>query len=299
MEQVSLSQYKIFYTVGKYLNISKAAKVLYISQPAISKSLKQLEDTLCVKLFIRNSRGVILTEEGKVLFNHISSAFEEISKGEDYLHQVNDIGLGTVRISVSSTLCKYILLPYLKDFIKKNPHIKINIECRSTTYSLDLLNSNRTDIGLIGKTDNSNNLEFLSIGNVNYIFVTTSNYISNLKARGFLTTEDIFSNANIMLLDKDNVSRHHIDKYLDSNKIYPNNILEVNNMDLLIDFAKIDLGIACVISNFIEKDLKNGTLIELKLPTPIPSREIGFAYNKNHIVSSAVQKFINFISTFN
>ena len=295
MEQISLSQYKVFYSVGKFQNISKAAEYLFISQPAISKSLRQLEENLHIKLFIRNSRGVTLTEEGKILYNHISSAFEEINKGEEYIRQINEIGLGTIRFSVSSTLCKYILLPYLKDFIKKNPHIKINIECRSTTYSLDLLMTGKTDIGLIGKTDKSSEFEFISLGNVNYIFVATKNYISNLNSRNIITTEEIFKNANIMLLDKDNVSRHHIDTYLSNNNFYPNNILEVSNMDLLIDFAKIDLGIACVISEFVKKDLNSGKLIELPLPVQVPPREIGFAFNKNHIVSSAVQKFIDFI----
>ena len=295
MEQISLSQYKIFYTVAKYRNISKAAESLFISQPAISKAIKLLEENLSIKLFIRNSRGVILTEEGEILYNHISSAFEEIGKGEEHIRLINEMGLGSIRFSVSATLCKYILLPYLKDFIKKNPHIKINIECRSTTGSLDLLESGKTDIGLIGKTDKSSDLEFISRGNVNYIFVTTKNYLNNLNSRGITSTEDIFRNANIMLLDKDNVSRHHIDAYLESNNFTPNNILEVNNMDLLIDFAKIDLGIACVISNFVNKDLNTGKLIALPLPVQVPPREIGFAFNKNYIVSSAVQKFIDFI----
>ena len=133
----TLTQYKVFHTVAILGNISKAAEKLYISQPAISKSLKQLEENLGVRLFNRNSRGVSLTEEGTLLFKHIHSAFEEISKGEDTLHRMTSLGLGTLRISASSTLCKYILLPYLKGFIRENPHIKINIECHSTTQSLE------------------------------------------------------------------------------------------------------------------------------------------------------------------
>lgn len=295
MEQSTLSQYKIFYTVAQCGNISKAADRLYISQPAISKSLKTLEETLSVKLFNRNSRGVTLTDEGKILYSHISNAFDEISKGEYYLKQVHDLGLGSIRISVSSTLCKYILLPYLKEFIRDNPHIKINIECRSTTFSIDLLNNGKCDIGLIGKTDSMNNLNFISLGKVNYIFTATQRYLNNLKQRNIESTQDIFRNANIMLLDKDNVSRLHVDNYLAENHLDPGNILEVNNMDLLIDFAKIDIGIACVISDFIKSELESQKLIELNLPVPIPSREIGFAYNKNLITSTAMEKFIEFI----
>lgn len=295
MQQSTLSQYKIFFTVAECGNISKAADRLFISQPAISKSLKILEESLSVKLFNRNSRGVTLTDEGKILYTHIANAFEEISKGELYLKQVHDIGLGTIRISVSSTLCKYILLPYLKEFIRENPHIKINIECRSTTFSIGLLNSGKCDIGLIGKTDNMNNLNFISLGKVNYIFTATERYLTNLRQRNIFTTEEIFSNANIMLLDKDNVSRLHVDNYLAQNHLYPSNILEVNNMDLLIDFAKIDIGIACVISNFIATELSQNKLLEIKLPAPIPAREIGFAFNKHLVSSAAMEKFIQFI----
>lgn len=291
----SLSQYKVFHTVAVLGNISKAAKTLFISQPAISKSLKQLESNLGIRLFNRNSRGVTLTEEGFLLYEHIHSAFEEIAKGEDYIRQVTSLGLGTLRISVSSTLCKYILLPYLKGFIRENPHIKINIECRSTTQSLELLESGKTDIGLVGYIPSRQNLTFHSVGSVNYVFTSTHSYLSNLHTRGIRTTEDLFVNANIMLLDRNNVSRLHVDNYLGSVNLNPQNILEVNNMDLLIDFAKIDLGIACVISDFIKDDLQKKRLIEIPLPVAIPPREIGFAYKENSISSTAVNKFLQYI----
>lgn len=291
----TLSQYKVFHTVASLGNISKAAEELFISQPAISKSLKQLEENLGVRLFNRNSRGVSLTEEGTLLYEHIHIALEEIAKGEDSIRQITSLGLGTLRISASSTLCKYILLPYLKGFIRENPHIKINIECHSTTQSMELLESGRTDIGLVGRTSYHQKFTFQTIGYVNYVFASTNSYLCNLRARGIQTTEEIFNNANIMLLDQENVSRLHVDNFLESMGLKPQNILEVNNMDLLIDFAKIDLGIACIISDFIREDLQKQRLIEIPLPAAIPPREIGFAYNKTSISSTAVYKFIQYL----
>lgn len=291
----TLSQYKVFHTVAVLGNISKAAEKLFISQPAISKSLKQLEENLGVRLFNRNSRGVSLTEEGTLLYKHVHSAFEEISKGEDTIRRITSLGLGTLRISASSTLCKYILLPYLKGFIRENPHIKINIECHSTTQSLELLKAGQTDIGLVGHTPFHRKFTFRSIGYVNYVFAATDSYLCNLRTRGIQTTEEIFANASIMLLDQDNVSRLHVDNFLESAGLKPQNILEVNNMDLLIDFAKIDLGIACIISDFIREDLQKQRLIEIPLPAAIPPREIGFAYNETSISSAAVNKFIQYL----
>ena len=295
MEQ-NLSQYKIFYTVAATGNISKAAEKLYISQPAISKAVKNLEISLGITLFSRNSRGVALTEEGKLLYDHIKRAFNEISKGEEELRQSVLLGIGTIRISVSSALCKYVLLPYLKKFIQKNPHIKFNIECNSTTHSLAMLREEKSDIGLIGKTNHQNDLVFHSLGNVNYIFIATDAYLDNLKMRGAKTENDIFSMANIMLLDSENVSRQHINTYLSMNNLEADNILELNNMDLLIDFAKTGIGIACVIKEFAEDDIKSGKVRELPLSVPIPSREIGFAYCRNAVISASMQKFIDFYS---
>ena len=109
----NLSAYRIFYTVANAGNISKAAKELYISQPAISKSIQKLEDGIGCKLFLRSSRGVTLTEEGELLYSYVKNAFETLTLGEEKLHRSIELGVGHLKIGVSSTLCKYLLLPYL------------------------------------------------------------------------------------------------------------------------------------------------------------------------------------------
>lgn len=148
----NLSAYRIFYTVAHAGNISKAAKELYISQPAISKSIQKLEDGIGCKLFLRSSRGVTLTEEGELLYSYVKNAFETLTLGEEKLHRSIELGVGHLKIGVSSTLCKYLLLPYLKEFIKRHPHISISITCQSTNDTLKLLEENKIDIGLIGQT---------------------------------------------------------------------------------------------------------------------------------------------------
>ena len=123
MEQ-HLSQYKIFYEVARCGNISRAAKELYISQPAISKAISKLEESLGIKLFSRNSRGVQLTREGAILFQHVNTAFDSIGRGERELKRIHDFHIGNLKIGVSNTLCKYVLLPYLKGFIGKYPQAR-------------------------------------------------------------------------------------------------------------------------------------------------------------------------------
>ena len=293
----NLSSYRIFYAVANTGNISKAAKELYISQPAISKSIQKLEDSIGVKLFHRSSRGVTLTSEGELLYAHVKSAFEVLTLGEDKLRRSIALGMGHLTIGVSSTLCKYILLPYLKDFIKKYPHINISIACHSTNHTLKLLEDGKLDIGLIGKPDNLKNIDFYSLREIEDIFIATRDYLQNLRIRG-VNRHQILQNATLMLLDKENMTRQYIDNYFQDNHILIQDIIEVSNMDLLIEMVKIGLGVGCVIRDFVKTELQSNTLVEIPLKLPIQKREIGFAYHIDVKISKSLAHFIHFYEQY-
>lgn len=289
----NLSSYRIFYTVANTGNISKAAKELYISQPAISKSIQKLEESVGCRLFSRSSRGVVLTEEGKLLYEHVGAAFETLTIGEEKLKRSIELGVGHLKIGVSSTLCKYILLPYLKEFIKHNPHISISISCQSTNETLKLLEDDKIDIGLIGKPDSLKNIHFDFLEEIEDIFVATKDYLRNLHTRG-VQKDTILSNATLMLLDKNNMTRQYIDDYLQENQIQIKDSIDISNMDLLIDFARISVGVACVIKSFVKEDLADGSLMEIPLGIPIHKREVGFAYKTTAKSSKSLSEFIQF-----
>ena len=260
MEQ-HLTQYRIFYAVARAGNISRAAKELFISQPAISKSISKLEESLGMALFIRNSRGVSLTAEGQVLFQHVEAAFEALDRGENELKQIQNLHIGQLKIGVSNTLCKYILLPYLKGFIAQYPHVRILIESQDTART---------------------------------IFVCTRSYLENLRIREGADV-DPFESGTILLLDRSNMTRTHIDAYFAEHGIEPKQILEATTMDLLIEFAKTGLGIGCVIREFVREELKDGSLIELPLEVPIRNRTIGFAYHPT-AMTRTMNDFVQFCS---
>lgn len=293
----NLSSYRIFYTVANTGNISKAAKELYISQPAISKSIQKLEESVGCKLFSRSSRGVVLTDEGKLLYEHVSEAFEVLTMGEEKLKRSIELGVGHLKIGVSSTLCKYLLLPYLKEFIRQNPHISISISCQSTNDTLKLLEDNKIDIGLIGKPENLKNIHFDFLEEIEDIFVAAKDYLRNLKARG-IQKDHILQSSTLMLLDKNNMTRQYIDDYLQENQIIIKDSIDISDMDLLIDFARIGVGVACVIKNFVREDLENGTLMEIPLGFPIHKREVGFAYKTTTKPSKSLAEFIHFYKTY-
>ena len=289
----NLSQYKIFYEVAKAGNISRAAKELYISQPAISKSISKLEDSLGLSLFTRSSRGVQLTCEGEILFEHVREAFETLSRGEQELKRIQEFDIGHLRIGVSNTLCKYILLPYLKTFVDQYPHMRVTIESQATAQTLARLEQQKIDLGLVAEPSVKKDLSFIPVMDIQDIFVATPSYLENLYLREGRGTP-LFETGNIMLLDTSNMTRRYVDEYMSQNNIYPRQILEVTTMDLLIEFAKIGLGIGCVIKELVQKELESGVLVEIPLDIPIHRRTIGFAYHPAN-QALALKTFLEFL----
>lgn len=293
ISESNLNRYRLFCAVAECESISKAAELNYISQPAISKAITKMEESLGTVLFNRNHRGVTLTDEGKVFYDELKSAFDIIKSGEDKLRSINELGIGRLRLGASSVLCKAMLLPYLKGFINENPHIKITIECQSSSRIHKMLMDGVIDVGLMVKPDNMTELSFISLGEIEDIFAATPNYLDNLALRN---ESDIFENANIMLLDSENVSRHHVDKFFKENNIEPKHILEVSNMDMLIEFTKIGMGVSCVVKQFVEKEIECGELREIPLNSKINTREVGLAFIKTSRLNATMQKFIDYVN---
>lgn len=344
MEQ-NLNYYKIFFEVAKAGNISKAAELLYISQPAVSKSITKLENALGHTLFIRSKRGVKLTEEGQTLFDYLTKAFDSIEAAEKTLKRIGQFGMGQIRIGVSTSLCKHILLSYLQDFIRDNPHVKVSIACNPTFETIQLLKQEEIDIGLICDTPLDKQYHFMPLRSIHDTFVTTQTYLDNLTLREqdslinysqtisekkstlkhhntqkedtftaipnmtglflfsernnsptaslCLNTKEVLEKSNLMLLDQENISRKFIDQYFDMYHIHPGQVLEINNMDLLIDFAAIGMGVACVVREFVSTYIESGQVIEIPLDDMIPERTVGFIYNK-HNLNTTTKKFIEF-----
>ena len=292
----NLNLYYIFYTVALHKNISGAAKELYISQPAISKAISKLEQSLDVILFHRSSRGVTLTMEGELLFTQVQTAFSAIRHGEEQLKKVNELGISQISIGVSITLCKYVLLPYLQQFVKDNPHIKVTITCHPTMETLRDIDNSVTDIGVVGIPSLPNGLTYIPFREIQDTFVTTDRYLENLKIRVGNDRKAILNNATFMMLNKENISRKYVDMYLSSHQITMDNIIEINTMDLLIELTKIDLGIACVIKDFVKDELDDHSLTEVSLGRAIPKRKLGLVYKDDTIMTDAMKKFISYFT---
>jgi DNA-binding transcriptional LysR family regulator len=141
-------------------------------------------------------------------------------------------------------------------------------------------------------------IRFDHLEDIEDIFVATDEYLDHIRDRG-IVQEDVLSNATLMLLDKNNMTRQYIDDYLTEHHIEVAETIEASNMDLLIEFAKIGVGISCVIKNFVTDELENGALVEVPLPFPLPKREVGFAYKEQVTPTKTLLSFIDFYEHYN
>ena len=304
MEQ-NLNLYHIFYEVAGCRNFSVAAKKMYISQPAVSKAISRLEESLGVILFQRSSRGVTLTHDGEILYKHVDQALSALKSGENLIKTSTSQKIIHLSIGVSTTLCKYVLLPLLKTFIAENPNIKISISCQSTFDTISSLQANSIDIGLVGipsdnKIKRNDSITYLPLKTIEDIFVATDSYLTSFAHtyKGDIHEQKVFfEEASFIMLNNENISRKHINTFLSAQQIELHNIIEVNHMDLSIEFAKAGLGIACVIEDFIKKELEDGTLREVKLRHKIPRRQIGFAYPSKTPLTESMKTFIQYYQT--
>ena len=291
---VKLDLYKVFCEVAKCGSFSKAAKELYMTQPAVSQSIMQLERELEIRLFTRMAKGVALTNEGEVLFEYINSAMNLIGTGEKKLKETKGMMIGELKIGVGDTISRYFLMPYLEMFHRKYPNIKLKIINRTTLELCDMLKSGEIDIAICNLPIDDSAIESKPCLTVQDIFVCGEQYKDLAK-----NPIDILSLSSLplILLEGKSNTRKYIEKYFMENGVKITPEIELGSHDLLLEFAKINLGIACVIREFSHDYMKDGSLYEIKLKEEIPKRSIGFCYLKSVSLSVASRKFVEIVES--
>lgn len=288
-----LDLYKIFCEVAKNKSFSKAAKLLYMTQPAVSQSIMQLENELEIRLFTRTPKGVILTNEGQLLYEYTNSAINLISAGERKLMEFKNLMIGDLKIGVGDTISRYYLLPYLEKFHNGYPNIKLKIINRTTLELCDMLKSGEIDIAICNLPIQDFSLKIRKCIQVHDIFVCGEKYKNKFSTP--ISLEEITKFPLILLESKSN-SRHYVENFLLSKGIKINPEIELGSHDLLLEFAKINLGIACVIEEFSQAYLQNKRLYKVELIEPIPKRSIGYCFLNSVSLSCTSKKFIEILT---
>lgn len=291
---INFELYKIFYTVANKKSITKAAEELFISQPAVSKAIKNLENNLGGKLFNRTKKGVVLTEEGKEFYNYIKIALEYINNAENRFNDLINLESGTIKIGVSVTLTKYFLTPFLEEFHNLYPSINIQIDTNITKILFDKLKNGLIDLVILNLPYNKiNEIKIIKCKNVQDIFCASKKYES-LKNKELSLNE--LNNYPLILQSKNSNTRNFLDNFTKENSMKLKPSMELASYSLVTEFTKIGLGIGYLTKDYIKDELKNGDLFEIKLKETIPKRSIGIAYSNKNPPSFAAKEMIRIIT---
>jgi len=287
-----LDLYRIFWMVSRKKSFSGAAKSLYMTQPAVSQAIKQLERELGTRLFHRTPKGVSLTNEGSLLFEYVHSSLNLIDAGEGKIMEFKNLTSGELKIGVGDTISRYFLLPYLEDFHNKYPNIKFKIENGTTIELLSFLKSGEVDIVFCNLPVDDSAFEVIPCMDIQDTFVCGEKYKSILAKP--LELEEL-NKLPLIFLEPNSNSRKYVDQFLLSKGVILSPEFELGSHELLLDFAKINLGIACVTREFSMDYLNRGLVYEVQLKQEIPSRSIGVCYLKSVPLSRASMRFVELV----
>lgn len=286
---INLNLYKTFYDVAKYGSISKAAQYTFSSQPAISKSIKKLEEELGVQLFYRNLNGVELTDKGKELLYYVDKSYNNLIVAERTMLETENLEKGKLSIGMPSNIGSFFLFDKIVDFHQKYPNIEITMITGSTSKLISLLDSHKVDFVIDTSPINEkmdDGMTITKLDEVQYCFVCKKN--NNYK--DIKKLEDL-KNKPLILPIPGTANRQDLDELFMNNNIDIENVINIHTSEMIISAVKKELGIGYIIYNLVENDIKNGELDILNIKEKLPTVEINIIFNRDFL-PTAPKKFI-------
>lgn len=287
---INYELYKVFYYVATTLSFSEASKKLYISQSAVSQSIKALEGRLSQTLFIRSTKRVRLTAEGEILLRHIEPAVSLIRRGEARLLDSASTG-GQIRIGASDTICRYFLVPYIERFHQAFPGVHIKVINATSIQCVELLKNGQADFIVVNHPNAYLNhlWSIRSIKQFQDVFVANQSF-AHLKNKHPSLAE--LSEYPLLMLDKQSTTSEFLHSIFQQHALELVPEAELSSNDLLIDLARIGLGIAFVPDYCLP--IQPDPLFIVETKEPLPARELAVVYNEKLPVSPAVDEFLNY-----
>ena len=289
---INYALYKVFYHVASTLSFSEASKQLFISQSAVSQSIKVLEKKLNQTLFIRSTKRVQLTPEGEILLKHIEPAMNLIKKGETQLLEAHTLNGGQLRIGASDTICRYYLVPFLQEFHRMYPNIHIKVTNRTSIECARLLENGQVDFIITNYPNSglSNIHNITEIRSFHDVFVANETYFP-LNGRPIPLRE--LQSYPILMLDRKSTTSEFLHNMFQKHQLDLVPEIELSSNDLLIDLARIGLGIAFV-PDFCIPDQER-ELFRLTLEENLPARQLIIVHNETIPISQAARQFIDLL----
>ena len=289
---VNIELYRVFYTVAKCGSLTKAADELFISQPAVSQAIKQLESQLGTSLFNRTHRGMELSVQGgKLIYKQVEEALALLDAAENKLIELKTTAAGTIRIGATDSIFSNILADKIVAFNEKYPAVRFELITGTTPETLTQLKENRCDIGFINLPIEDKDVNFTgTVYHLSDIFVASSQKYADLKDRQ-VNLKDL-QEYPLLMIEANTVARRAFASFTQSLGITLTPDIEVANWDLMLKFARCGMGIGCVPREYAQKELESGELFEVNIVPRLPVRGVGMALPKNVPVQFALREFI-------
>ncbi len=292
MSGVSLDLYKVFYTVARCKSITLAAGELYLSQPAVSRSIRQLEQALDCRLFLRTPKGVTLTSEGEILLEHVAAGMDQFRLGERKLKERLNLESGEIRVGASDMTLRFFLLPHLERFHTLYPRIKISVTNGPTPETLRALQQRTIDFGVVSQpVADPGGFVFTPVGQVQDTVIAGPRF-AGLTRRTIPLRE--LESLPLIFLERNTSTRKYLDDFFAAAGLRLQPEFELATSDLIVRFVQRNLGVGCVVGDFAAEALENGTVSRLMLDTPIPPRPL-CVVQSGRPVSKAAERLLELI----
>lgn len=288
-----LENYRVFCKVAQHKSFSGAAQELFLSQPAVSQSVRQMEEQLGMQLFVRSSKKVELTPQGSILYEYASSALGLLESAEQQLSGLQTLGAGQLRLGAGDITARHLLLPALERFHQLYPKVHLSIFNRTSASSLELLHAGRIDAAFVNLPIEDDRITVHWESPVQDIFVAGQRF-AELKDKP-LTARQLARLPLIMLEHKAN-SRVYVQRFFLRQGVELQPEIELASYELMGELARINLGVSCMVRQFCRQELQSGKLFELRLTEPVPARSIGMVSLKGVSLPPSVARFVELMN---
>lgn len=288
---ISFEAYKVFYKVASLSSMTQAAEALFLTQPAVSKSIHNLEAELGCSLFSRTQKGMVLTEEGKILYRYISRAYHYIMMGQKKVWQMLNLERGLIRIGADEMTVYFDFLPKLEEFNVKHPNIKMEVASYKRLDLIKALKDGEIDFGVVMVQEETfENLDIYELNEASYSFIVGPKF-KEMTNRTW--TLDEILQYPLISLEKDMSARKHLnDFFLEHGLLFQPDI-ELTTTSLIVPFTEKNLGIGIVAKHFAEDSLHEERTYEIQVTPAIPTRKTCILVDRKPLISMASRQFLS------
>lgn len=292
MNNRDFNLYKIFLTLYEQKSISKTANELYVSQPAISYSLKELETQLGYSLFYRNSKGIEPTMEANELYSYISTAFNIIKSGEEHIKNLNNLDEGEIRIGAHSHIASFYLASFIYEFRKLYPGVKFEIISKSTSDLAELLETRKIDliVGALPINVSNKSVTKKMLTKFNNCFIYNKKMLKDCCIK---TPMDLTKYPLILPSSTASI-RVKLDEYMDKKGIKLTPAIESWTTEFMLEMVRNGAGIGYFIENVINTQVDRDDFEIINFNDTLPTLDVCCVY-LNDFASPVLNKFIDFL----